>query len=97
MDYPEEEIARSRADFLAELQSRVIDDWNEAQFDNTLEVLVEDFDGNEYYGRTYADSPGIDGQVRVTSEEEHTPGDFVLVKILGAEDGDLIGREADEQ
>lgn len=96
MDYPDEEIARRRADYIAELQSEVIDAWNEAQFDRTMEVLVEDWDGVEYFGRTYADSPGIDGQVRFTSEETHSPGDFVQVEILGAEDGDLIGREADE-
>ena len=96
MDFPDEEIARRRADYIAELQSGVIDGWNEAQFDRTLEVLVEDWDGTEYIGRTYADSPGIDGAVRFTSEREHRPGEFVPVVILGAEDGDLIGREAEQ-
>ena len=97
MDYPDEEIASRRADYIAELQSEVIDSWNEAQFDRVLEVLVEDWDGTQYIGRTYADSPGIDGQVRFTSEQEHSPGTFVPVEILGAEDGDLIGREAEQQ
>ncbi|MBR4701356.1 MAG: 30S ribosomal protein S12 methylthiotransferase RimO [Oscillospiraceae bacterium] len=97
MEYPDEEVARRRADYIAELQSEVIDAWNESQFDKILEVLVEDFDGAEYYGRTYADSPGIDGQVRFTSDSDYAPGTFVKVEILGAEDGDLIGREADEQ
>ena len=97
MEYPDEDVARRRADYIAELQSEVIDAWNESQFDKILEVLVEDFDGAEYYGRTYADSPGIDGQVRFTSDSDYAPGTFVKVEILGAEDGDLIGREADEQ
>ena len=93
MDYPDEDTARRRADFIAELQSEVLDDYNASRFDQTLEVLVEDWDGNCYYGRTYADSPGIDGTVRFTSELDHRPGEFVNVLILGAEDGDLIGRE----
>lgn len=97
MDYPDEEIARLRADRIAELQSRIIDDYNESLFDRTLEILVEDFDGREYYGRTYADSPGIDGTVRFTADADHAPGEFVRVRILGAEDGDLIGREEDAQ
>jgi ribosomal protein S12 methylthiotransferase len=97
MDYPDEEIARRRAELIAELQSEVLDDYNASCFDRTLEVLVEDYDGNYYYGRSYADSPGIDGTVRFTSEAEHRPGEFVPVTILGAEDGDLIGREADAQ
>ena len=95
MDYPDEETARRRADFIAELQSEVLDAWNEARFDSVMEVLTEDWDGEFYYGRTYADSPGIDGTVRFTSETEHQPGEFVQVLILGAEDGELMGREVE--
>ena len=93
MDYPDAEIAQRRADYIAELQSDVLDAYNASRFDQSLEVLVEDWDGTYYYGRSYADSPGIDGTVRFTSEAEHRPGEFVQVMILGAEDGELIGRE----
>jgi ribosomal protein S12 methylthiotransferase len=95
MDYPDEETARRRADYIAEIQSEVLDAWNEARFDSVMEVLTEDWDGEYYYGRTYADSPGIDGTVRFTSETEHQPGEFVQVLILGAEDGELMGREVE--
>ena len=95
MDYPDAEIAERRANFIAELQSEIIDEYNERFFDRELEVLIDDWDGEFYIGRTYADSPGIDGQVRFTSEQEHQPGDFVTVAILGAEDGEFIGREAE--
>ncbi len=93
MDYPDESVARRRADFIARLQSDVIDAYNESRFDTVMEVLTEDYDGVYYYGRTYADSPGIDGTVRFTAEREIAPGTFVNVMILGAEDGDLIGKE----
>lgn len=95
MDYPDEETARGRADYIAELQADILDAWNEARFDTVMEVLTDDWDGRFYYGRTYADSPGIDGTVRFESDAEHKPGDFVQVLILGAEDGELIGREVD--
>ena len=95
MDYPDSEVAQRRADLIVELQSDVLDAYNASHFDETMEVLVEDWDGNAYYGRTYADSPGIDGLVRFESERELRPGDFVQVVILGAEDGDLIGREVE--
>lgn len=95
MDYPDSEVAQRRADLIAELQLDVLDAYNASHFDETMEVLVEDWDGNAYYGRTYADSPGIDGLVRFESERELRPGDFVQVVILGAEDGDLIGREVE--
>ena len=93
MDYPDQEIAQRRADYIAQLQSEVLDAYNASRFDRTLEVLVEDWDGTYFYGRSYADSPGIDGTVRFISEAEHRPGEFVQVLILGAEDGDLVGRE----
>lgn len=93
MEYPDEDTARRRAELIDELQSEVIDGWNESMLDKTLEILVEDFDGETWYGRSYADSPGIDGTVRFTSELEHEIGTFAQVMILGAEDGDLIGRE----
>ena len=96
MDYPDAETAQRRADFIAELQSDVLDAFNASRFDRTLEVLVDDWDGAYYYGRSYADSPGIDGTVRFASESEHRPGEFVQVMILGAEDGDLIGREVEQ-
>ena len=85
-----------RADYIAELQSDVLDAFNASHFDQRMEVLIDDWDGAYYYGRTYADSPGIDGTVRFESEAEHRPGEFVQVMILGAEDGDLIGREVEQ-
>ena len=95
MDYPDAEIASRRAEYIAELQSEILDDWNEARFDQTMEVLIDDWDGEFYIGRTYADSPGIDGTIRFRSEREHAVGEFANVTVLGAEDGELIGREAD--
>ena len=95
MDYPDAEIAERRAEHIAQLQSEIMDAYNEALFDTETEVLCEDFDGVWYYGRTYADSPGIDGAVRFSSEREHGTGEFVRVRLLGAEDGELIGREVE--
>lgn len=95
MEHPEEEVADRRAAIIAELQAEIIDDWNAVHFDTTMEVLIDDWDGTAYIGRTYADSPGIDGTIRFTSEAEHQIGDFATVTILGAEDGELIGREAE--
>ena len=95
MDYPDAEVANRRAEHIARLQSEILDDWNEAHFDQTMEVLVDDWDGAFYSGRTYADSPGIDGTVRFRAEREHRIGEFVNVTGLGAEDGELIGREAE--
>ena len=93
MEYPDTEIARQRADFIEELQSRIMDDWNESMMGKRLQVLCEGFDADEdcYYGRTYADSPDIDGRILFESEQTLEPGDFVTVKVTDACDGELIG------
>ena len=95
MDYPATEIAERRAELVAQLQSEILDNYNESLLDTETEVLCEDYDGNYHYGRTYADSPGIDGTVRFTSGREIAPGEFVRVLLLGTEDGELVGREVE--
>jgi len=89
---PAEEAAR-RAGLVVDLQSRVMDQWNEERLSDTMEVLCEGFDGQamRYVGRTYADSPDIDGRVWFTSERPVAAGDFTMVKITGTMDGDLTG------
>ena len=42
-------------------------------------------------GRTYADSPDIDGHVYFTAADTVPAGTFVNVRITGTEDGDLMG------
>ena len=93
MEYPDTEIARQRADFIEELQSRIMDDWNESMMGKRLQVLCEGLDADEdcYYGRTYADSPDIDGRILFESEQTLEPGDFVTVEVTDACDGELIG------
>ena len=45
-------------------------------------------------GRTYADSPEIDGTVYFTGTAR--PGDMVTVRISGCDDGDLAGEQIQE-
>lgn len=93
MEHPDEETAVRRAEIVCELQSRVMDECNERRLGTVLEVLCEgcDPETEQYYGRTYADSPEIDGRVVFSSSEPVRPGSFVSVKITGVADGDLVG------
>ncbi len=93
MEYPDEETAVRRAEIVSELQSRIMDEYNEARIGTTLEVLCEGYEpeAEQYFGRTYADSPDIDGKVVFDSEKPVRVGSFVQVKITGICDGDLVG------
>mgnify|MGYP001000556423 CR=1 FL=1 len=93
MEYPEQEIAEKRAEIVSELQSRIMDDYNESLVGKTIEVLVEGYDrlAECQFGRTYADSPEIDGMVFFNAETRYKPGSFVNVTIEETMDGNLIG------
>lgn len=87
------EVAQRRVELLAGLQSQVMDDWNESRLGQVVEVLCEGFDEEMgcWAGRTYADSPGIDGTVYFTAAGEVPAGTFVPVLLTGTEDGELLG------
>ena len=91
------EVAQRRAELVVDLQSRVMDEWNEERLGTVMEVLCEGFDGEAgcYVGRTYADSVDIDGHVYFTAAGLVPAGTFVPVRITGVSDGDLTG-EIDE-
>ena len=98
MDYPDSEVAQQRAQIVEELQSRIMDEYNESMIGKTLEVLVDGFDESlgQFYGRSYADSPDIDGRVWIATDEPIREGQFVTVTIDGCVEGDLSGYMIEE-
>jgi ribosomal protein S12 methylthiotransferase len=98
MEFVDSEVAQRRAQMVETIQSRIMDDYNAAMMGKTLEVLVDGYDETytQYYGRTYADSPDIDGRVWIASEEDLSEGNFVTVCIDGVIDGDLSGYIVEE-
>ena len=99
MEFVDNEIAVKRAEIVEMLQSDIMDDYNASFIGKTLEILVDGYDEEfeQFYGRTYADSPDIDGRVWIASEEPLREGMFVMVHIDGCVDGDLTGYVAEEE
>ena len=97
MEHVDTEEARRRAELLVDVQSDIIDAYNESVLGTEREVLCEGFDSAEgcYTGRTYADSPDIDGRVLFTAAGLVPAGEFVKVRITGVSDGDLVGEIED--
>ena len=93
MEFVDNEIAVKRAETIEMIQSSIMDDWCDSMMGKTLEVLVDGFDeeAEQFYGRSYADSPDIDGRVWIATEEPIREGQFVTVTIDGCIDGDLSG------
>ena len=99
MDHPDNETSQERAMMIETIQSRIMDACNEAMIGRTLDVLVDGFDPEfeQYFGRTYADSPDIDGRVWIASDEDLSEGQFVQVCIDGLVEGDLSGYLVEEE
>lgn len=74
-------------------QAAVSEELNKAKIGKVFSVLTEGYDSviKMYYGRTYADSPEIDGKVFFKSKEKIAEGSFVNIKIEDAEEYDLFG------
>ena len=98
MEYADNETAQHRAEILEMIQSQIMDDYNEAMMGKTLDILVDGYDeeSEQFYGRSYADSPDIDGRVWIASEEPLREGSFVKVCIDGCLEGDLCGYIVEE-
>ena len=93
MEHVDADTAMQRAQSVEMLQSEIMDDYNTAMIGKELDVLIDGFDEEyeQFFGRTYADSPEIDGRVWIASQEPLHEGDFVRVHVDGCLDGDLTG------
>jgi ribosomal protein S12 methylthiotransferase len=98
MDFVDNEIAQQRAQFIEDIQSRIMDDYNAAMIGKTLKIVVDGYDEDveQYFGRTYADSPEIDGRVWIATDEPLSEGSFMYVTIDSLVDGDLSGYPVEE-
>ena len=98
MEHVDSDTAAERVRIIEELQSGIMDEYNASRIGTEMEVLVDGFDEEteQFYGRTYADSPDIDGRVWISSEESLREGMFVTVHMDGTVDGDLSGYVVEE-
>ena len=93
MEHVGMEEAKRRAELVVDVQSDIIDSYNASLLGEDREVLCEGFDGQAqmYFGRSYAESPEIDGRIYFTADQEAVPGSFVTVRLTGTMDGELTG------
>ncbi len=93
MEHCDAETAARRAELVMQLQNGIMDDFCAGFIGKKLKVLYEYTDEESGYkvGRSYADSPDIDGLVLF--DGECTEGDMVDVLIRDTEDGLLIGEQ----
>jgi len=99
MDHVDGDVALQRAQMIETIQSAIMDDYSNSMIGQVFDVLVDGYDEEfeQYYGRTFADSPDIDGRVWIACDEDLSEGDFIKVEIDGLIDGDLSGYIVEEE
>ena len=93
----EEEEKLRRYDQIMIVQQEISRRNKERFLGKILDVLIEEQEGNTYYGRFYGDAPEIDGSVIVESPDKVLQlGKMVPIKIINTLEYDLIGDVKDE-
>ncbi len=93
----DEDIKLERRDIIMSKCNELSYEMNSKRLGHTYEVLVEGYIPREdvYIGRTYMDTPTVDGVVFITSDYPLEIGSYYPVKMTDFNDYDLIG-EIDE-
>ncbi len=93
-----DEVKESHRDEIMELQQEIAFAKAEEMVGRTLWCMVEGklADENAYVARTYKDAPDVDGYLFIQTACELMSGDFVQVRVTGADEYDLIGEIIDE-
>lgn len=85
-------LKEKRKNEIMAIQSEISADILSKNIGKRLEVLIEEqVDEENYVGRTYMDSPEIDGVTYVHSNKELGIGSFVEVNVVDSLDYDLVG------
>jgi ribosomal protein S12 methylthiotransferase len=89
-DVPED-VKQERMDQLMEVQQNISLDLNRKKIGQTFKVMVDRKEGGNFIGRTESDSPEVDNEVIIATDEYLRVGEFVNVKITAASEFDLTG------
>ena len=94
-DMPEqidEDVKQARLDQLMMLQQSISMEINQSRVGEVCEVLVDGFDeaSGRFYGRSLLEAPESDGCIWLAGADL-TPGEYVNVRITGADAYDLEG------
>ena len=90
-DVPEE-LKQKRLNEIMEIQSEIAFNNNEKLVGKVFKCLIDRKEGTNFIGRTFMDSPDVDNEVVIDAKKFYLKlGDFVSIRIIGANNYDLVG------
>ena len=90
-DVPEE-LKQKRLNEIMEIQSKIALNNNEKLIGKVFKCLIDRKEGTNFIGRTFMDSPDVDNEVVIDAKKFYLKlGEFVSIRIIGANNYDLVG------
>ena len=91
-------VKQERLDALMTLQSEISLAFNNSRVDSEIDVIVDDFVDGVYVCRSEFESPEVDGEILVRHDSSvmgdldpySLIGEFIKVRVIGADEYDLI-------
>lgn len=82
----------SRKNEIMEIQKQISYEINLEKIGKRYKVIIEDKDGDFYYGRTEFDSPEVDNDVIIDASKFNLKiGEFVIIEVTSAGEYDIFG------
>lgn len=90
-DIPQD-VKESRLERVMKVQQEISHQLNSSKIGSVVKVLIEENCEGKAIGRSEFDSPEVDQEILI-SDCAASPGEFIKVKITGAEEFELYGRQ----
>ena len=84
-------VKEARLSALMEQQQKISKERNERWIGRELTMLIEETGMDGTYGRTIREAPDADGMVCIAPSYRHEPGQYLTVRLTGADPYDMIG------
>jgi len=88
-------LAQERLEELMQVQAEVSEGRLRNRVGSQTEVVIDEVDGDSALARSYAESPEVDGVIRVAGAGAFSPGQRIDVKITGYDAHDLNAEALD--
>ena len=86
MDRPDKDTAALRAEILIDIQQSIFEEFGQSRIGSVTTILIEGFDSAGYYGRSYGESPDVDGYIYIDADDLEI-NEFCDVLITGPDTG----------
>ncbi len=92
-DHVSDEVMEDRLQRFMAVKAEISSKKLQARIGQEYLILVDEVNDLGIVGRSYMDTPEVDGNVFLSDDFDATPGDLIWVQIIHADEHDVWGGE----